>query len=138
MSLMAATSSLDLAALQGLWEQVEHAADGVSDPPDEHGAPGAITTISGRHFAVRARAGTLLLEGNFELDASTVPKTITWIDSMGSDTGKRLPAIYALDGDRFVFIAGDEGKPRPTAFCTRPGQTMRTFVRTVSAAVARG
>jgi uncharacterized protein (TIGR03067 family) len=122
-------SAFDLAALQGAWEQIEHQADGVCNPPDEHGAPGALTTFVGNHFAVRTIEGILLLEGRFELDAAARPKAITWIDSMGSDKGKRLPASYALDGDHFVFIAGNEGTPRPVIFRTVPGQTMRTFVR---------
>ncbi|CAN5648067.1 hypothetical protein BH11MYX1_BH11MYX1_57510 [soil metagenome] len=48
---------------------------------------------------------------------------------MGEDACKRLPASYRLEGDRFVFIAGDEGDARPTSFRTLAGQTMRTFVR---------
>jgi hypothetical protein len=31
----------DLAALQGVWEQVTFEEDGVVDPPDSHGAQGA-------------------------------------------------------------------------------------------------
>lgn len=122
-------SNRDVAALQGCWEQVGLEADGVADPPDIHGAPGALTTFLGDQFAVRTVDGSLLLAGTFTLDASTTPKSITWIDSMGSDIGKKLPAIYKLDGDTFVFIAGDAGTPRPTVFQTVPGQTMRTFVR---------
>lgn len=122
-------SKRDVAALQGSWEQIGLEADGVSDPPDLHSAPGALTTFLGDQFAVRAIDGSLLLAGTFTLDASTTPKSITWIDSMGSDMGKKLPASYQLDGDNFVFIAGDEGAPRPTVFHTVPGQTMRTFVR---------
>ncbi|WP_217638751.1 hypothetical protein [Frateuria terrea] len=37
------------------------------------------------------------------------PGAITWIDAIGPDAGKRLPASYRLEGDRFVFIAADEG-----------------------------
>ena len=122
-------SEHDIAALQGAWEQVGLEADGVFNPPDTHGAPGALTTFVGKQFAVRAVDGTLLLAGAFTLDASTNPRSITWTDSMGSDIGKQLPASYILDGDNFVFIAGDEGAPRPTVFRTVPGQTMRTFVR---------
>ncbi|MEJ7601272.1 MAG: TIGR03067 domain-containing protein [Kofleriaceae bacterium] len=122
-------SERDFAALQGSWEQVGLEADGVSDPPDTHGAPGALTTFVGNQFAVRTVDGSLLLAGTFMLDASTSPKSITWIDSIGSDMGKLLPASYDLEGDNFVFIAGDEGAPRPTVFETVPGQTMRTFVR---------
>jgi uncharacterized protein (TIGR03067 family) len=67
--------------------------------------------------------------GVFVLDADTTPKSITWVDAIGADAGKSLPASYRLEGDHFVFIAADEGMPRPTVFSTGPGQTMRTFVR---------
>jgi len=123
------TSQHDLAALQGRWEQVTFEENGVTNPPDEHGAPGALTHIHGHRFEVRTTTGELLLEGSFTLDASTTPKSITWLDSMGADAGKPLPASYRLDGDSFLFIAADEGMPRPTIFQTTHGQTMRGFVR---------
>lgn len=119
----------DLARLQGVWEQVRLEADGVVDPPDEHGAPGALTIIAGTHFSVRTVDGELLLEGSFILDAATRPKSVTWIDAIGADQGKLLPASYTLEGDRFEFIAGDAGAPRPIEFRTAAGQTMRSFVR---------
>lgn len=122
-------SERDVAALQGSWEQVALEADGVSNPPDAHSAPGALTTFAGNQFEVRTPTGTLLLAGTFTLDASTTPKSITWTDSMGEDMGRPLPAIYKLEGDNFVFIAGNEGAPRPRVFKTTLGQTMRTFVR---------
>lgn len=122
-------STRDLALLQGAWEQVRLEADGVIDPVDDHGAPGALTTFAAGHFSVCTIDGSLLLAGEFVLDASTQPKSITWIDSIGEDKGKQLPASYTLQGDRFEFIAGDEGLPRPTEFRTETGQTMRTFVR---------
>ena len=122
-------STRDLAALQGAWEQVGFEENGIANPPDTHGAPGAITVIRDRHFEVRTVEGELLLEGRFEIDASTTPRSITWTDAMGPDAGKRLPAIYTLEGDRFVFIAADEDMPRPRVFRTTPGQTMRSFVR---------
>lgn len=127
--LHADASAQDLAALQGVWEQVALEADGIANPPDDVGGPGALTTIRGEHFAVHTVEGELLLEGVFTLDASSAPKAITWIDAIGEDAGKHLPASYVLDGDHFVFIAADEGCLRPTAFRTSPGQTMRTFVR---------
>lgn len=80
----------DLAALQGVWEQVAHEADGLINPPDEHGAPGALTTFSGRHFAVRTVQGELLLEGTFTLNASLRPKAIDWADSMGGRQGQGI------------------------------------------------
>jgi uncharacterized protein (TIGR03067 family) len=123
-------SATDLSALQGAWEQVYLEVDGKANPSDdEHTAPGALTTFSGKHFSVRSSDGVLLLEGVFELDATTSPKSITWIDSIGPDAGKRLPASYVLEGDRFTFIAADEGSPRPLVFRTSAGLTMRTFMR---------
>jgi uncharacterized protein (TIGR03067 family) len=126
---MSQLSSRDLAALQGAWEQVDLEADGISNPPDELSPPGALTTFSDNHFAVHTTDGVLLLEGTFTLDASAIPKAINYFDSMGPDSGKQLPAIYRLEGDRFIFVAGDAGAPRPTTFRTGSGQTMRTFRR---------
>jgi len=122
-------NEFDRQALQGSWEQIDLEHSGVANPPDEHGAPGALTTIEGNRFRVVTPDGTLLLAGSFTLDASTTPKSITWIDSMGADEGKQLPASYNLEGDHFVFIAADEGCARPKAFRTQKGETMRTFIR---------
>lgn len=117
------------ALLHGVWRQVGLEADGVVDPPDEHTAPDALCYFAGTHFLVSTPDGTVLIEGDFELDPSSNPKRITWIDSVGADAGKRIPAIYTLESDSFQFIASDPGQPWPTAFVTTPGLTMRTFVR---------
>lgn len=120
----------DLELLQGAWSQTYLEADGVSEPPDdEHSAPGAICTFRGAAFSVTKPDGTVLLQGTFELDATTRPKTITWVDDIGADAGKALPAIYELTDRTFRFVAADEGEPYPTAFRTVQGLTMREFVR---------
>lgn len=120
----------DLADLQGAWKQVDFEDNGVRNAPDSHNAEGgAITTFTGCHFDVRGADGRQILEGDFNLDASSTPKSITWIDSIGEDKDKPLPAIYTLEHDRFVFIAADTDMPRPTVFRTGLGQTMRSFVR---------
>ena len=126
---MSPLSRQDLQALQGVWEQVALEVDGILDPPDDLSPAGVLTTFRDDHFAVRTAEGVLLLEGSFSLDASANPKAITWTDAIGPDAGKQLPAIYRLDGDTFVFIAADVGAPRPTAFRTGLGQTMRSFAR---------
>lgn len=122
-------SAQDLADLQGQWVQTGFEENGLPDASDEHGGMGAVTTIEGRRFVVRAVTGELLLEGAFTLDATLSPKAITWVDSIGADAGKHLPASYVLSGDHFMFIAADEGDPRPLVFHTKPRQTMRAFVR---------
>ncbi len=119
----------DLAALQGSWEQVGLEVDGIADPPDHHSAPGALAMIHGNHFEVRTIEGELLLKGNLTLDASTTPKAITWVDSIGADTGNSLPATCRLKGGRFVFVTADAGMPRPNAFRTSMGLTRHRFIR---------
>ena len=121
-------TTLDLAALQGGWRQVRCEADGVVDPVDELSG-GVFTFIEGTRFSVRTVEGELLLAGSFVLDATTSPKSVTWVDSMGPDAGKQLPAIYVVEGDDFTFIAAYEGASRPTEFRAVEGLTMRTFVR---------
>jgi len=119
----------DFDTLQGQWRQVRLEANGIIDPPDDHGGHGAITIIEGDTFSVRRERGEVLLAGHFVLDTTKQPKSITWIDSMGDDAGKRLPASYVLDDDQFLFIAADEGMAQPTAFVTSAGLTLRGFVR---------
>lgn len=119
----------ELEKLQGAWQQISLEMDGVVNPPDEHTAPGALCYFSSTRFTVRTPIGTVLIEGDFEIDPSVHPKRITWIDSMGADAGKRLPSIYTIDGDFFTFIAANEEQPWPTTFKTVPGLTMRSFIR---------
>lgn len=126
---MSSITDPDYLALQGAWEQTSLEDSGVLNPPDAHTAPGAITTIAGNRFEVNTVSGDVLLAGRFFLDSSTSPKRITWVDDIGDDAGKQLPASYRLEGDEFVFIAADESMPRPISFSTGPGQTMRTFKR---------
>jgi uncharacterized protein (TIGR03067 family) len=127
---MPLTRDPDYQMLQGSWEQIALEDNGVQNPVDDaHSAPGALTTIHGDQFEVQTVDGKVLLAGRFFLDSGTQPKSITWIDTIGEDAGKQLPASYRLEKDEFVFIAADEGMPRPIAFSTGPGQTMRTFVR---------
>jgi uncharacterized protein (TIGR03067 family) len=126
---MSSLSDPDVQALQGAWEQTSLEDSGVLNPVDAHSAPGAITTIAGDRFEVKTVRGEVLLKGRFFLDSTTVPKSITWVDAVGDDAGKHLPASYHLEGDTFVFIAADEGMPRPVSFKTEAGQTMRSFIR---------
>jgi uncharacterized protein (TIGR03067 family) len=96
----------DLQALQGSWEQVYLEVDGVANPADEHTVPGVRTLICRNDFVVHRASGEVLLRDVFELDASTSPKSITWIDSIAADSGKRLPASYQIGQGGFIFFCG--------------------------------
>lgn len=119
----------DLDRLQGKWVQVSFEENGFVDPPDSHGADGAVMTICKQSFHVAIPAGETLIEGGFTLHEAADPKRIDWIDSIGEDAGKVLPAIYELAGDRFRFAAADAQMERPKTFEGGQGITIRGFVR---------
>jgi uncharacterized protein (TIGR03067 family) len=119
---------LDLDRLQGRWRQIRCDANGEENVSDEYGAA-VVATIELDQFTVRNEEGTIVLHGAFVLDERTEPRSIDWIDAIGPDAGKRLPAIYELTETRFVFVAADAGMPRPTAFRAGAGEVLRSFVR---------
>jgi len=119
---------MDIDSIQGSWRQVAFEADGLPNAVDEYSDAG-VTVFSGNDFTVYSSDGSVMLRGVFTLNEQSDPKAVDWIDAMGPDAGKVLPGIYELDGDRFVFVAGESGGPRPTRFATRPGETMRSFSR---------
>ena len=86
-------------------------------------------TIVSETFHVAVPGEEALIEGEFIIDGSTSPKRIDWIDSIGSDAGTRLPAIYTLSDNAFVFAAADADMKRPQDFKGGSGITIRGFVR---------
>ncbi|WP_288427299.1 TIGR03067 domain-containing protein [uncultured Agrobacterium sp.] len=119
----------DIKRLQGLWRQVRFEENGIVDPIDTHGSPDAVMTIAGETFHVAIPGSETLIEGKFNIDSSASPKCIDWIDSIGSDAGKKLPAIYTLGDDVFEFAAADAEMQRPQDFTGGSGITIRGFVR---------
>lgn len=119
----------DLEMLQGKWAQVKFEENGLIDPPDSHGAAEAVMSILGNSFHVSIPGGKTLIEGRFVLYCSTNPKSIDWIDSMGEDAGKTIPAVYKLSNDRFEFAAADSNMARPEGFRGGQGITIRAFDR---------
>lgn len=119
----------DVKRFQGLWRQVKFEENGIVDPVDTHGAQDAVMTIVDETFHVAIPGGEALIEGKFVIDGSTSPKGIDWIDSTGSDAGKKLPAIYTLSDDAFEFAAADADMERPRDFKGGRGITIRGFVR---------
>ena len=119
----------DLELLQGRWSQVAFEENGITDVPDAHGSPKAVMTIAGYTFHVAVPDEETLVEGSFAIDESHHPKHINWIDSIGDDAGKVIPAIYELGKDSFRFAAADPGMVRPDRFTGGQGITIRAFIR---------
>lgn len=110
--------------LQGTWRQVEARSDTAGDDGvDEYGSD-VLTTFEGESFIVRRSDSTVLLHGTFVLHATNA---IDWIDAIGPDAGRVLPARYALEDDALLFVVGDPD--RPASLERQPGQVLRRFVR---------
>src|SRR6266542_3394396 len=73
--------------------------------------------------------GSTPIRGTYRLDPTKSPKTVDWLDSVGEDAGKTIPAIYSLNGDRFTFCAAYTGQERPTQFRTKLGGVLRVSQR---------
>src|SRR4051812_44446538 len=101
----------EMKKLQGVWKQIAYERDGVTNPPDEQGFE-PTTTFEGDTFVVTLADGLTPIKGTYKLDPTTSPKTVDWMDSVGDDAGKTLPAIYSLEGDRFTFCAAYAGQSR--------------------------
>ncbi len=119
----------DLGSVQGKWKQLTFEENGTPNAPDTHGSPNAILTIAAQSFYVAVPGEAALIKGRFTLDGSAHPKRIDWIDSIGDDAGKLIPAIYELEADSFRFAAADPDMTRPVDFSGGPGITIRAFVR---------
>lgn len=123
----------EMRKLQGVWKQIACERDGLTEPPDEQGWE-PTTTFLGDTYVVTLADGSTPIKGTYKLDPAKTPKTVDWLDSVGDDAGKTLPAIYSLEGDRFIFCAAYPGQARPTEFRTRPGHVLRVSQRQTPAA----
>lgn len=62
------------------------------------------------------RVGTAPDRGNYEIDSSTKPKSMTVTGTEGPNQGKTFPAIYELKGDTLRICYDLSGAKRPTEF----------------------
>lgn len=119
----------DLQFFQGSWTQVAFEENGATNTPDTHGSPEAVMTIAGQTFHVAIPGEEPLVKGSFTMDQTTHPKRIDWIDSIGDDAGKLIPAIYEFERNGFRFAASDPDMARPEDYSGGQGITIRAFVR---------
>ena len=122
-------SEKDLALLQGVWEQVDDQIDGAAIPYRTLNAAGPHVTFAGNEFTVASAEGSVMLKGTFLLDATTIPRQLTWIDTIGPNRGKPIAAIYSVSETGFILAFTGNGATKPTDFRTDVDQTMRRFVR---------
>lgn len=118
----------ELEKFQGVWKQVSCNIDGVKNAAEEYGSQPRVT-FAGFEYVVTGADGAVVIKGRFELDPTQTPKTIDWTDTFGAGAGTTIPAIYFLDGDRFLFCAAGEGRIRPPEFSSGRGRIIRVHER---------
>jgi uncharacterized protein (TIGR03067 family) len=118
----------EIAKFQGSWQQISSETGGVKDQPDEFGSAPRVAFV-GNRYVVRRADDTIVIKGRFRVHPAQTPKGIDWMDTIGADAGRTLPAIYTLEDDQLLFCAADHGQPRPSEFCSAPGQVLRLHRR---------
>lgn len=119
----------DQRALQGIWLMIRFEHDGVISKSPLNTLPRDLLVITGNRFEIALPGRSPSDEGTFVIDADTIPKTITWITSVGQRAGRPLRGIYDLHDDHLVLVTAEPFQPQPTEFRGRMGNTMRTFIR---------
>jgi len=102
----------DVERLQGTWYRVAivHGASRYGENRDD------TITYKGNQFMVKEH-GVVMLAGTFEIvDAAAEPKQVDLICTEGHLKGKRLRAVYRLEGDRLETCADDGTDNRPKEF----------------------
>jgi uncharacterized protein (TIGR03067 family) len=118
----------DTDKLQGTWKQIACNIDGVPNASEELG-PEPRVTFSGSEYVVTASDGRVAIKGTFRLDPAQTPKAVDWIDTFGADAGERIPAIYKIENETFVFCASANSQARPKDFNPGPGRIVRIHRR---------
>jgi uncharacterized protein (TIGR03067 family) len=100
----------DAERLQGAWERVAivHGANRYGPNPDD------VLTFHGNQFEVKEQ-GKLTLAGTFEIvDTAATPKQMDLVCTEGRHKGKRLRAVYRIDGNRLETCTDSGDDDRPT------------------------
>ena len=107
----------DAARLQGIWSRVA-----IEFGNKRFGAdPEDTLTFSGDWFTIREQ-GKATLAGTFKIvDEAGEPKRIDLICMEGRHKGKRLRAIYQIEGDRLKLCTDDGTNDRPKKFSGADG-----------------
>ena len=119
-------ASKDRASFKGEWGMVAVTADGRSIPKSMLDDTKAV--FDGKTYK-QITGGTVLEEGEFELDAKADPKTIDLVIKKGADAGKTQLGLYKVDDKRLTLCLGKPGeKDRPKAFESKPDSGATLFV----------
>jgi uncharacterized protein (TIGR03067 family) len=107
----------DAATLQGTWQIVTAELGGVRQSPEV--ATNIVLKISDGTYEVMVNGHPD--KGICKVDSSTSPKTMDITGTEGPNTGRTIPAIYELSGDKLTICYALRGAARPKEFKSNPG-----------------
>lgn len=117
------TPNDDLAALQGNWKPLQCEYEGKAQIPAE--VMKQVTSVFDKteyhlYFVDKEKPGQpkvlKLAVANIGLDATTVPRTITFEFAEGPYKGQKRHGIYEIAGNQLKMCYGPVEKPKPTEF----------------------
>ncbi|MFO1512600.1 MAG: TIGR03067 domain-containing protein [Verrucomicrobiota bacterium] len=107
----------DTKDIQGTWLPVKAELSGKPMPEEFLKKIVSLKLDSGK-YVVTAES---LDKGTYTMDAAAKPRTIDITGTEGPNVGKKIPAIYELNGDTLRICYNLGGDTHPTEFKSPPG-----------------
>jgi RNA polymerase sigma factor (sigma-70 family) len=113
----------DARLIRGTWTTVSSERDGIPATP----APAnlrAKVEITADTYGIRANVAVVRVPFDamtYRLDPTKQPKEMDFTTTDGTNKGRLIPAIYALQGDALTICFAKPGGVRPTKFTTAAG-----------------
>jgi uncharacterized protein (TIGR03067 family) len=105
-------AATDKKALQGKWQLTSGEVGGQKFPDTQ--IKMISLTITGDKYVVKV--GEAVDQGTLNFDSSKKPKAMDIVGAEGPNKGKKMLAIYELDGDTLRICYDLTGKARPSEF----------------------
>jgi len=114
---MAASTTDGPGALEGAWAPVAVSVAGQSLEPAELRV--RYLLIEGEGYRIIDRSNRVVDSGRYTLNAARTPAAIDIVGEQGPYAGRRLCAVYQLEGDELTLCYDVEGGERPASFAPR-------------------
>jgi uncharacterized protein (TIGR03067 family) len=113
----------DKAWVQGSWRVVAVTHDGKDENVDDYRGM-RIVYADGRSHVETEGGGGAFAHMTYRLDPMKKWLDLAEVDEQ-KEQGRTYLGIYKLDGDRFIFCIGMDGKKRPTELSAKAGSGYR-------------
>ena len=124
LALGAAPRDDDKDELKGTWTLVSSIKNGETVVPE--GIEGTRVNFDGKEYKL-TRAGEVLEQGTYTIDASKTPREIDVKPSQGNDKGKTIKGIFRCAGKTLRACVAEPDEARPKDFDARSNKEHMEF-----------